>query len=377
MPIHDVGRLLAADEMVCHQIADTFATVRESERQWTEKLWCAIASRDGSVAVDLGIGKYINRNVMDGFGGVSRGHEQWTVRASRELSPDPDKTVIGPVHYEVIEPLKKVRLYLAENEAQPIAFDLVFEGIMQPFFEERHRFRTHFRVASDVVRYHQGGTASGWLKLQGMRIDVSDWVAARDHSWGMRDQVGTPLTDLQPAVRPAGRTCFHWTPWVFTRPDGSHYEIMQYIISNEAQPHYSGYVNHADGRQERIVRSEVIPAFDPGTRELRRATFKLHMESGEIRTVESECQGLSGFRLTTAGYGGWAKAYHGVWKGEFHVEGDYVENCLKHPEIGMVRDRPTKVREGDAVGWGIHEYFYMGGWPEFGIGPDVPERRPV
>jgi hypothetical protein len=54
-----------------------------------------------------------------------------------------------------------------------------------------------------------------------------------------------------------------------------------------------------------------------------------------------------------------------------------VENCLKHPEIGMVRDRPTRLREGDAVGWGIHEYFYMGAWPEFGIGPDVPERRPV
>lgn len=46
---------------------------------------------------------------------------------------------------------------------------------------------------------------------------------------------------------------------------------------------------------------------------------------------------------------------YGVWKGELHVEGDYVANCLKHPEMGMVRGGPTKLREGDAVGWGIHE----------------------
>ena len=41
---------------------------------------------DGSLQVDFGLGKYHNRGVIDGFGGISRGREQWTVRGSRELA---------------------------------------------------------------------------------------------------------------------------------------------------------------------------------------------------------------------------------------------------------------------------------------------------
>src|SRR5271155_6248216 len=82
------GPLLGADEQLNHQITDTFARVGQSDRSWTEKVWAMAASRDGSLSVAFGLGKYINRNVMDGFAGVSRGTEQWTVRASRRLSPD-------------------------------------------------------------------------------------------------------------------------------------------------------------------------------------------------------------------------------------------------------------------------------------------------
>ena len=47
------------------------------------------------------LGRYQNRNVMDAFGGISRGNEQWTVRASRELVGDPTTTAVGPLTYEV------------------------------------------------------------------------------------------------------------------------------------------------------------------------------------------------------------------------------------------------------------------------------------
>ena len=33
-----IGKLLAADEQLNHQIVDTFATVAESDLSWTEKL---------------------------------------------------------------------------------------------------------------------------------------------------------------------------------------------------------------------------------------------------------------------------------------------------------------------------------------------------
>ena len=91
-----IGKLLAADEQVNHQIIDTFATVVESDLGWTEKLWTPFSRKDGTLQIDCGLGRYQNRDVMDGFAGMSRGKEQWTVRGSRELSLDPGATKVGP-----------------------------------------------------------------------------------------------------------------------------------------------------------------------------------------------------------------------------------------------------------------------------------------
>src|SRR5689334_25173338 len=121
------------------------------------------AARDGSVQVSFGIGKYTNRNVMDAYAGVSRGVEQWTVRASRELGRTPDVTAVGPITYEVLEPLKVVRFALAESDVVPISFEWVFEAAVPPALEQRehHRSRDGFRLDADLGRYHHTGPASG------------------------------------------------------------------------------------------------------------------------------------------------------------------------------------------------------------------------
>src|SRR5690606_7386535 len=126
--------LVPSDEGFNHQIAETVAAVSQSDRSWTEKVCGAFFKKDVSLTIGWGLGKYTNRNVMDAYAGVSRGVEQWTVRASRMLFPTPDLTSAEPIHYEVIEPLKKIRLRLEANETQPIAFDVVFDGgVMPPF----------------------------------------------------------------------------------------------------------------------------------------------------------------------------------------------------------------------------------------------------
>src|SRR3954463_16193687 len=106
------GPLVAADEWMTHQIVETPARVAQSDPSWTEKVCAMAAARDGSLQLGFGLGKYTNRNVMDGYAGLSRGVEQITVRGSRRLSPDPLTTTIGPVRYEVLEPLQQVRFAL-------------------------------------------------------------------------------------------------------------------------------------------------------------------------------------------------------------------------------------------------------------------------
>src|SRR5262245_37002831 len=103
-----IGELLAADEQLTHQFADTFAVVGTSDPAWTEKICAMAMARDGSLQLGFGLGKYANRNVMDGYAALSRSAEQVTVRASRRLAPEAERTVVGPIHYEIVEPLRVI-----------------------------------------------------------------------------------------------------------------------------------------------------------------------------------------------------------------------------------------------------------------------------
>ena len=127
MVIRDIGALTSADEGLHHQIVDTFATIAESDYSWTEKIWVSIAKSDGSVQAEFGLGKYHNRGIIDGFGGVSRGREQWTVRGSRELRGAPEDAAIGPLCYEVVDPL---RIRPGAARAQRGAADLLRPGAL-------------------------------------------------------------------------------------------------------------------------------------------------------------------------------------------------------------------------------------------------------
>src|SRR3954471_9925027 len=103
-----VGPLTPADEGFCHQVVDTFAVVGTSDLAWTEKVCAMAAARDGSLQLGFGLGKYNNRNVMDAYAGISRGVEQITVRSSRALGGTPNRSVIGPIRYEIVEPLRQI-----------------------------------------------------------------------------------------------------------------------------------------------------------------------------------------------------------------------------------------------------------------------------
>ena len=188
-----LGVLGPADERFDHQIADTFATVGVSDPSWTEKVCAMVAKRDGSLQLGFGMGKFTNRNVLDGYAGLSRGVEQVTVRASRRLFPQPDLTSVGPIHYEVLEPMQSVRFALEANSCQALSFEWIYEAVLPPVTEERTHMRAPlgYRISADLVRYHQIGTASGWIEIDGDRHEISsdEWVSTRDHSWGVRYDV--------------------------------------------------------------------------------------------------------------------------------------------------------------------------------------------
>jgi hypothetical protein len=303
------------------------------------------------------------------------------VRASRELAADPTITAVGPLGYEIVEPLEKVRFRLGENDVLPLTFDVTFERRLPPYFEDRHAQRDErgFRVVSNVIRYHQAGTVSGWVNVDGKREEIrpNDWYAFRDHSWGIRLDVGAPPTDLRPArdfgEREFGGASFllHWTPMMLERPDGTRYEYHYYLQMRGGRPFYfSGYLNGADGTQERVGRVRPKLAYDDLTRRPKKGVIHFDMLDGETRTVEVETIGESGFHLGTALYLGFDGKKHGMWRGEQHLDGERIADTTDGAtlrRIHQLRDSIIRVREGDASGYGIFESIATGAWPDFGL----------
>ena len=377
----NLGKPLPADEMLHHQTTNLFSRVAESDPSWTEKIWFSIPKKDGSLQIDFGLGRYQNRNVMDGFGGVSRGRQQWTVRGSRELDSDPAATSVGPLVYEVVQPLKKVRAKLAENATQPIAFEIEFDALNPPFCEDRHLQYDEggYRAVSDVVRYHQAGAVTGWISVEGKREEIKskDWIAFRDHSWGVRLDVGAALTDLRPARDWGEKTMaqavflLNWSPMWMERPNGERFEYHYYLQMRDHKPFYfSGYRNLADGTQERIARIRPELKYDDRSRRLLGGLIHFDMLSGENRTIEVEVPGESGFHLGTALYLGFEGSKHGSWRGPLHIDGEKIEDTMDPTtlrRIHQLRDCPIRIREGDAVGYGIFELVLIGAWPKYGL----------
>jgi hypothetical protein len=368
-------KLVAADELLCHQTPETFATISHADISWTEKLWGSLFARDGSLQVDVGFGKYHNRNVMDAFGGISRGKEQLTVRSTRPLDQDPERVGTGPLDYEVIEPLKSVRFTLRENHVLPIRFDLVLTGVLPPFLERKDAQREPhgFRIQSDLLRYHQASTVRGTVWIDGQRVDVRDdeWFGFRDHSWGVRMDVGDPPTDVYHPQRLNQDFLLTWSPMWMRRPDGSCYEIHHYQQQVDHETTYfSGFVNEADGSQRDLnaVRDDL--KFDPVNRRLLGGKMTFDAGWGETRTVEIEPISDTGFHLGTAMYFGFRGQRHGQWRGPQFLDGERFADASSREtleEIHQLRDCVIRVREGDAVGYGIFESMVIGEHKHYGL----------
>jgi hypothetical protein len=379
-----LGPLGPADERFDHQIPDTFATVGVSDPAWTEKVCAMAARRDGSLQLGFGMGKYTNRNVLDGYAGLSRGVEQITVRSSRRLFPEPDRTAAGPIAYEVLEPMRRVRYRLDANDCQPLAFDWVYEAVPPPATEERTHQRAPlgYRVSADLVRYHQIGSASGWVEIDGERheIDPDEWVSTRDHSWGVRYDVGTPPTDTDP-FDPASQMDAQmiWCPVLMTDPDGTRWGLFMHLVDlqgfGRSHRTVTGAVEHLDGRVERMAGIRPDLRFDHSNRRLLGGEVEVTLEDGTVRRFELEVPTATGFHLGAGLYFGWEGHHHGEWRGELHVDGERLPDC-SDPAVArrlyQLRDTFVQVHEPatGARGWGNCQPIITGAHPDRGLTAD-------
>jgi hypothetical protein len=145
------------DEFLAHQTPETFDRVFTSDRNFYDRHYFNLHPCSEELFLIAGMGQYPNLGTTDAFVSIAHGDTHTVVRASRELGANRQETRVGPLGVEVIEGLRKLRIWCEPNE-WGVAFDLVFDGA-GPALEEPRTFQ---RMSHATRRWAAGRAASRW-----------------------------------------------------------------------------------------------------------------------------------------------------------------------------------------------------------------------
>lgn len=362
------------DEFLCHQLPTTFDHVGPSDLRWTERVVLyGFDTASGKLNFMTGLAGYANRNIMDAYGMITVNNETaHVVRVSRELHPQSADLKVGPYSYDVAEPLKRVKVTLAENE-HGISFELDFTATF-PAYEQRPAFfRSRGRVLEDARRYYQQGKLSGWMKVDGKtyQIDQARWLAGRDHSWGVRrGGGGGSLPEgsfLQPPEIPEGvlycMGIFDFKEWMV------HFAVRE---DWEGRPwHFEGGVYYPLGsaREGEGVALESVEhdlQFRPELRIIKAGRLIVRAADGTKKEIS--IQPVTDFYPGLAGYDYYNDYMSGMWKGPFFMDGfsASVTDLEVLRKVCFLTETLCEVRCGDVLGHGLVEMVFVGKYPRYG-----------
>ncbi len=346
------------DELTCHQVSTTFDHPGTSDRAWTEKLWCNVHDTKGEIVLATGFGIYPNRNVMDGYGCVNlNNQEQYNMRVSRVLRPKIDEISVGPLSYDVIEPYRRVRIAMGENN-YGISYELEFVATMQPGEEEPQFGRSKGRVYVDTRRYAQLGRARGWISAGGKKYDVDEkrFYAQRDHSWGIRMGTGASEQGVQaPDHEKFTAMMINWLTVQFAERG-----IYCYLIEKNdgtVQNLSGSVVRGIDGGECGVPIVSVDHRFEYHTGTQRMKSGVMILTCADASRIEISLRELTTMYLRGGGYVGYKGYRHGTWMGDYWEDGEKWEvgNPSVADEVHGLDDTVVEARWGDEVGYGIIE----------------------
>lgn len=330
--------LVHLDESPWHQLPTTFDHVGTSDPRFFDRFWFAASDRTGAGALQFTLGVYQNMNVVDGGLVVIRHGRQHNLRTSRQLRPLYD-TVCGPLRLDVVSPFEHIHLSVADNVSGTYG-ELDWRAGSPPQ-EERHHFsRRQGRVIEDYSRYDQIGTMTGTLLVDGERIDLTDWWACRDHSWGVRERVGIPEPHTGATESPDD-VAF---AFLFFSTD-THSGHLQSTIRGSTSHMTATVVDRRDGTIAHGRQLTVDATFvdDARPRRFDTATFVVDEDGHEVR-YEVRRNGCA-VAMTGLGYGGYDDGLGlGVYRGTDHLEHD----------VWDVGDAAIVVRHNGAVERPVH-----------------------
>lgn len=182
-----------------HRDEDFFRHQPTSEDPgWFDRFYMNIHCAGEPLTISHGMGTYPQTGVIDGFSILAGLGPQRNFRVSAEKRPADHLVEAGPLRAEIVEPLKRWRLHLGENDAG-FSYDLEFEGDLAPIDAGRlHQRSRKTGVLLDFSHFVQVGRVHGRLVIDGVArdLDAKTWLGLRDRSWGVRPRPGlAPLAE--------------------------------------------------------------------------------------------------------------------------------------------------------------------------------------
>jgi hypothetical protein len=314
------------DDYPIHQTPEPIAHPASSDPNVYDRTWFNGYSSDHSAYFGFGMAIYPHRGILDAhFSMVEAGGRQHSVYASRRAPQERTDMSVGPIRYEIVEPLRQARVIVDDNETG-LACDLTFSARTSAIQEARQILWQRQRRTMDATRFAQFGRWSGTISHPDgeLTIDQATWTGTKDRSWGVRN-VGERVTLGAPL--PPQPFFFLWAPlqWddhithaVFF--DGPNGEAL--IREGLTSPLYQSEAEIPDELEhvaDRMATAVHRVDYHPGTRWARRAELDLIDLYGKVRTITMEPQLRFQFKGLGYGHPTWRQ---GAWNGDLTVAGE-------------------------------------------------------
>ncbi len=361
------------DDFPIHQTAEPLAHPATSDRNVYDRTWFNGYAKDGSYYFGIGMAIYPHRRILDcAFSVVTPGGLQHCFYGSRRAPEERSEMICGPMRIEVLEPMKRVRVVLEDNDSG-ISADVTFSTRTAAIEEAHQTLWSGARRVMDATRFDQFGFWSGWVQSPDRRIDVREDVChgTKDRSWGVRG-VGEPESGGAPVV-PNG-ICFVWAPLFWDDHvthaiffDGQSGEplvregIVAPLYASEAE--VPGVL---DGRDERMATAAHRITYHKNTRLAASAEIDLVRLGGETRTITLEP--ILKFQMKGLGYGH-TEWRQGAWKGELATGSETFDprqlDLLAPDNIHV--QQVVRARDGEREGIGVLEQIVIGPYAPAGF----------
>lgn len=354
------------DDYPIHQTPEPLAHPATSDPNFYDRTWFNGYATDAGRYFGIGTAVYPHRRILDAaFSTVGADGRQHCFFVSGRAPQERTDTTMGPFRLEIMEPLRRCRVVIDENETG-IACDLTFSARTSALQEARQTLWQGTRRTMDATRFAQFGRWTGTVATPDgeFTVDEDDWRGTKDRSWGVR---GVGERAPMGAPMPFSGIFFLWAPLVwddhvshaifFDGPDG---EAL--VREGLVAPLFAREADIPDELADVATRMATAihrVEYHPGTRLARRAEIDLIDVAGAVRTIELEPRlrfHMKGLGYTHQEWG------QGVWKGELAIGAesfDPAELNLLAPDNIHVQ-QVCRVHDGERDGIGVLEQIAFG-----------------